>query len=49
MTPQGGQLPNFCCTPAGRLGPFPNNGIGVGQFCSAMLPSGVPVSGQACY
>jgi hypothetical protein len=40
--------PHFCCTPAGRLGPFPNNGIGAGQMCKAMTAAG-PLTGQACY
>ncbi len=46
-TPQ--QLPSYCCTPAGKIGPLPNFGIGVGQYCTATLPTGLPVAGQACY
>lgn len=42
-------LPHFCCTPAGRLGPFQNTTIPAGGQCSAVLPNGVPMLGQACY
>lgn len=45
-------LPNFCCTPAGRLGPYPNPGangipVMVGQPCVGMTPMGF-IPGQAC-
>lgn len=45
----GDPFPHFCCTPAGRIGPYPNVSIQAGQFCQAMLPNGVPMTGQACY
>ena len=41
-------LPNYCCTPAGRFGPYPNNNTPVGGPCYSTTPFGV-VSGQACY
>ena len=46
----GGQstMPQFCCTPAGRMGPFNNTSVGPGQFCQAMTPTG-PLAGQACF
>jgi hypothetical protein len=43
----GGNLPRFCCTPAGRL-PLSNAGTAPGQRCQAMTPSGM-MGGQACY
>jgi len=47
--PQAGELPHFCCTPAGRMGPYGNAVIRAGQMCSAVLPNGVAMVGQACY
>src|ERR1700722_5559139 len=41
-------FPSFCCTPAGRLGPYPNASIGPGQVCSIPTPAGIAM-GQACY
>jgi len=40
--------PAFCCTPAGKLGPYANPGIPAGGSCSGTTPHGV-VYGQACY
>ena len=42
------QLPAFCCTPAGKFGPFQNNGIPVGGSCYANTVYGAAY-GQACY
>ena len=42
------RFPQFCCTPAGRIGPFPNNSIGPGQVCQAPSAAGM-LFGQACY
>ena len=36
--------PHFCCTPAGRLGPFQNGGIPAGGQCFVGR-----MIGQACY
>jgi len=41
-------LPSFCCTPAGKLGPYPNPGVPVGGACTGTTPYGI-VYGQACY
>jgi len=41
-------FPSFCCTPAGKFGPFPNTNISVGGICHANTPYG-PVIGQACH
>jgi len=41
-------FPQFCCTPAGRIGPFPNTTVGPGQMCQAPTPAGM-MYGQACY
>jgi len=43
----GGALPQYCCTPGGRFGPFPNPGIPEGGPCYANTPYGT-VTGQAC-
>jgi len=40
--------PQFCCTPAGRFGPFPGQTAGPGQACLAQTPNGAAY-GQACY
>jgi hypothetical protein len=49
MAPMGGDpFPHFCCTPAGRLGPFQNTSIAPGQVCSAPTPAGLAM-GQACF
>jgi hypothetical protein len=40
--------PLFCCTPAGRMGPYPDATGGPGAPCRAETPRGV-VTGQACY
>jgi hypothetical protein len=42
-------FPHFCCTPAGRIGPFQNTAIGPGQACSAPTPAGLMMAGQACF
>jgi hypothetical protein len=43
-------LPTFCCTPAGRLGPYPNPGtILEGDRCYGTTSTGVTVFGLACY
>jgi len=41
-------LPQFCCTPAGRMGPFPNMNVAPGKACQASTRSG-PAAGQACF
>jgi hypothetical protein len=47
--PPANQFPQFCCTPSGRLGPYPNNKMPAGQKCQGVLPSGAPMIGQACF
>jgi len=52
-SPGQASLPTFCCTPAGKLGPFKNpgpNGVTVqnGAQCYWQTPSG-PAVGTACY
>jgi hypothetical protein len=47
--PPADQHPQYCCTPSGRLGPYPNNKIPVGQKCQGVLPNGTPMVGQACF
>jgi hypothetical protein len=44
----GSRFPQYCCTPAGRIGPFPNTTVGPGQTCQAPTPAGM-MFGQACY
>ena len=44
-----GALPQFCCTPAGRFGPYPNSTVAVGQPCQAELPNRTTMAGQACF
>lgn len=44
-----GVMPAFCCTPVGRLGPFPNTTIPAGAACSAMDSVGVLRYGNACF
>lgn len=51
--PDGPPLPRFCCTPVGKLGPYPNpgaNGIPVmaGAPCTGNALMG-PAMGQACF
>lgn len=43
------QHPQFCCTPSGRLGPYPDSKIPAGQKCEAKLPNGTSMIGQACF
>src|SRR3990170_8834665 len=38
-------FPNYCCTPAGRFGPYPNSGLLAGQPCQASLPNGSMMQG----
>jgi len=45
----GDPFPHFCCTPAGRLGPYANASLPAGQLCHGTLPNGVVMMGQACY
>ena len=40
--------PQFCCTPAGRMGPLNLGGAGPGQLCQVPTPAGF-LRGQACY
>jgi hypothetical protein len=40
--------PNFCCTVAGRFGPFPNPGWPEGSACWSETVFG-PLQGLACY
>lgn len=52
--PGGERLPSYCCTAAGRLGPYPNPGpngipVGAGEPCYGTHPMHGPVGGQACY
>jgi hypothetical protein len=42
-------LPHFCCTPAGRMGPYPDASSGSGAPCKAETPGGGVLRGQACY
>jgi hypothetical protein len=44
----GDPFPHFCCTPAGRMGPYPNATVGPGGPCQAGTPTGMLI-GQACY
>jgi hypothetical protein len=48
MENEARELPHYCCTPQGRIGPLENNGVRVGGFCSVNL-RGYVVGGQACY
>jgi hypothetical protein len=48
------ELPSYCCTPVGRLGPYPNPGpdgiaVNAGQLCHGTHPMYGPVGGQACH
>jgi hypothetical protein len=40
--------PQYCCTGAGRFGPFSNGSIGRGERCSATGQDGRRYVGQAC-
>lgn len=40
--------PSFCCTAAGRFGPFPNPGWPEGSACWSQTVYG-PMQGLACY
>ncbi|MGH6912545.1 MAG: hypothetical protein ACREH3_02430 [Geminicoccales bacterium] len=48
-----GDLPHFCCTVMGPLGPYPNPGpygvAPVGSACSGMAGDGLFYQGTACY
>ncbi|HEX5386089.1 MAG TPA: hypothetical protein VFW66_05255 [Gemmatimonadales bacterium] len=41
--------PQYCCTPAGRFGPFYNGMVTAGERCSAVDTAGVRHVGGACY
>jgi hypothetical protein len=41
-------LPNYCCTAAGRFGPYPNDGWPEGSACWSNTPSG-QMQGVVCY
>jgi hypothetical protein len=41
-------VPNYCCTQAGRFGPFPNPGWPEGSACWSQTLYG-PLQGLACY
>jgi hypothetical protein len=43
-----GKAPQYCCTPAGRIGPIPGMNVAVGKACQASTKSGT-VTGQACF
>jgi hypothetical protein len=43
------EYPNFCCTQAGRLGPYPNTSIPAGGVCFGTHPIYGPFPGVACY
>lgn len=52
--PSGGRgsrrrLPSYCCTPAGRLGPYANPSVPEGGSCFGTHPMYGPVYGRACY
>jgi hypothetical protein len=47
-TPVVAALPSFCCTPAGRLGPYPNPGYPAGSQCYGSTPWGVAY-GTMCF
>ncbi|MBZ0216152.1 MAG: C39 family peptidase [Fimbriimonadaceae bacterium] len=42
-------LPRFCCTVAGKLGPYPNTSIPAGGTCFGTTAVGQQLLGQACY
>lgn len=42
-------LPQYCCTRAGKLGPYPNPGILAGGVCYGTTNFGQQLLGQACY
>lgn len=46
---QVSQLPHYCCTLFGKIGPLQNYSIPPGGACSVVLPNGIPTGGQACY
>jgi hypothetical protein len=41
--------PTYCCTDAGRFGPFSNGTVNVGERCSAADTTGVRHVGTACH
>jgi len=41
--------PTYCCTGAGRFGPFSNGTVNVGERCSATDTTGVRHVGTACH
>lgn len=46
---RGNGLPRYCCTPAGRLGPYDNPGIPEGGSCFGTTTQGQQMMGQACH
>lgn len=42
-------LPSYCCTSAGKLGPYTNPGIREGESCYGTTLQGQTVFGAACY
>jgi hypothetical protein len=41
--------PQYCCTEVGRLGPFSNGTVNVGERCSVVATDGVRHVGTACH
>lgn len=46
--PAGDNGPHYCCTAAGRMGPFPSMNVAPGKICQAPTSSGLAI-GQACF
>jgi hypothetical protein len=42
-------FPRYCCTSAGKLGPYPNNSIREGESCYGTAPNGRIYYGTACF
>jgi hypothetical protein len=47
--PQQRGLPNYCCTPVGKLGPYPNPNVPEGGACFGTAWNGLRYQGRACY
>lgn len=45
----GSGLPHYCCTIAGRLGPYPNTQSRAGEACIGVHPVFGAIGGAACY
>jgi len=41
--------PKYCCTQAGRLGPYPNDSVEEGESCFGTTPYGQRLRGRACF